>query len=225
MKTRPTPKRSTAKRTNASAAEETSAATKARAAKSASTPKAAPTSGRPGGRPKGLRRTIRPHSLHPALEDAENRRQVYRWYFADGLSENACIQEIQKVFGIKTNKKALKHFIGLYGFVQKVEEAKAKAEEEKGRLPADWEAKVREALAQRKFVTVFDQLTQQQLLAYEKVELEKKKIDLKAAEIYLTDRRQALAERKASTGEAPSAIPALSAEEEALRIRNILGQE
>lgn len=219
MKTRTTPKRSASKRTKASAPKETSEA------KSGPTPKAAPASGNRGGRPKGNRCTIRPHSLHPALEDAEKRRQVYRWYFADGLSENACIQEIQKVFGIKTNKKALKHFIGLYEFVQKVEEAKAKAEEEKGRLPVDWEAKVREALAQRKFVTVFDQLTQQQLLAYEKMELEKKKIDLKAAEIYLTDRRQALAERKAGTGEAPSAIPALSAEEEALRIRNILGQE
>lgn len=191
--------------------------------KPAQTAKAAPASGHRGGRQKGVRRTIRPHSLHPALEDEEKRRQVYRWYFADGLSENACVQAIQKVFGIKTNKRALKYFIGLYDFVQKVEEAKAKADAEKGRLPMDWEAKVREALAQRKFVAVFNELNQQQLLAYEKVELEKKKIDLKAAEIYLTDRRQALAERKATAGEPPSASPALSAEEEALRIQNILG--
>lgn len=217
--------RTTPKRTKASAPKKTSSPKEATASKPAPTAKTALASGRRGGRQKGSRITIRPHSLHPALEDDEKRRQVYRWYFADGLSENACIEAIQKVFGIKTNKKALKHFIGLYEFVQKVEEAKAKAEVEKGRLPTDWEARVREALAQRKFVTVFDQLTQQQLLAYEKVELEKKKIDLKAAEIYLTDRRQALAERKASAGETPSAIPALSAEEEALRIQNILGQK
>lgn len=233
---RPTAKRTPSPRAQASAPAEPAAARSAAKLPEAPTPEpasdvkaaqAAPAAApakRRGGRPRGSCKTIRPDSLHHALDDDEKRRQVIRWYYAEGLSERACIRQIEAVFGLKTNARALKYFVQLYGFAQKVEEAKVKAEAEKGRLPPDWETKVREALAQRKFVSVFNELSQQQLLAYEKMELEKKKIDLKAAAIFLTDRRQALAEKKAGAGEASAAPPALSAEEETLRIQSILGQ-
>jgi hypothetical protein len=177
------------------------------------------------GRAKGSKRVVRIYSLGPALADDEKRRLVCQWFYADGLSQPDCVKKIAEVFGIHTTERALKYFIHQYRFPWKVEEAKAQAEIEKGRLPVDWDSRVREALAQRKFVAVFDDLTHQQLVAFEKMDLEKQKIDLKSAQIYLTERRQALAEKKAEALEEVAALPAISPAEEAQRIQRILGQE
>ena len=177
------------------------------------------------GRAKGSKRVVRIYSLGPALGDEQKCRQVCQWFFADGLSQPDCVQQIAEVFGIHTTERALKFFVQQYRFPWKVEEAKGQAEREKGRLPADWDTKVREALAQRKFVAVFDDLTHQQLVAFEKMELEKQKIDQKNAQIFLTERRQALAEKKAEAMENAGAAPAISPAEEAKRIQSILGKE
>jgi hypothetical protein len=177
------------------------------------------------GRAAGSKRTVRIFSLGPALGDEQKRQQVCDWYFAEGLSMRDCVKRIADVFGIHTSERALKYFTDQYRFALKVEEAKERAENEKVRLPADWDKKVREALAQRKYVAVFDELTHQQLVAFEKTELEKQKLELKSAQIYLTERRQALAERKVEALEDPTATPAISPEEEARRIQNILGKE
>ena len=181
------------------------------------------------GRRAGVEGIVRRNSLGPALGDAEKCKQVIHWYFAEGLSRPACVKKIEETFGIKTAVHALEYFTDQYSFFWRVEQAKEQANLEKDKLPADWEGKTRQALAQRKFVAVFDELTNQELVAFEKIELEKKKIQLRAAHLYLNERRQVLAERKAEVLEdstaAAATAPAISPEEEEHRIQSILGKE
>jgi hypothetical protein len=176
------------------------------------------------GRQKGQKGTVRIHSLRGALGDAARCDEVYRWLCAENLSFADCAQRINDRFRLHTTPRAVGYFYGLYAFAEKVEDAKFQANQEKGLLPEDWQMTIREALAQRKFCAVLKELSDQQIVAYEKLEIEQQKVDLKNAQVFLIEQRQKLLERQKK--EPPAARnTAIPPEEEAQRIRKILGRE
>lgn len=171
------------------------------------------------------RDTIRADSLWAALGTETRRRAVCDWLFGHGLTNTKCAQQIEETFGIRTTPSAVKFFYQQHSFLWKIGQAKSQAEIEKGQLPSNWEARIREALAQRRFEAVYQALTDKQVIAFEKLDLEKRKVDLKASEVFLTERRLILLEKKMQDAQSTLQDSTITAEEQARRIRKILGQE
>ena len=184
--------------------------------------KAAPRKPRARRRPLGY---IRADSLWAALGDEDKRHTVCDWLFAQGLNATACVRQIDEDFGVRTTVKAVKFFYQQHAFLWKIGEAKCQAEIEKDQLPPDWEARVRQALAQRRFEATFKNLTQQQIIAFEKLDLERARVDLKKNEVSFAERRLILLEKKMQKAQETLEDSTMSAEEQARRIRRILGAE
>lgn len=177
----------------------------------------------------GLRQRSRPNvradSLWNALGTELRRQTVCDWLFGHGLTNTKCARLIEETFGIQTTPAAVKFFYQQHSFLWKIGQAKSQAEIEKGQLPSNWEAHIREALAQRRFECVYQALTDKQVIAFEKLDLEKRKVDLKASEVFLTERRLILLEKKMQDAQSTLQDSTITPEEQARRIRHILGQE
>ncbi|HSI14611.1 MAG TPA: hypothetical protein VK961_21345 [Chthoniobacter sp.] len=171
------------------------------------------------------RATVSADSLWGALGTETRRRAVCDWLFGLGLTNTKCARQIEETFGIRTTPSAVRFFYQQHSFLWKIGQAKSQAEIEKGQLPSNWEARIREALAQRRFEAVYQALTDKQILAFEKLDLEKRKVDLKASEVFLTERRLILLEKKMQDAQSTLQDSTITAEEQARRIRKILGQE
>ncbi|EDY16695.1 hypothetical protein CfE428DRAFT_5808 [Chthoniobacter flavus Ellin428] len=132
-----------------------------------------------------MSRKPRSDSLWAALKTEENRSQVFEWLILEGISYEDCAARCAESFGFSPSTGALATFYKDHAFAWKIERAKLQAEEEKGKLPGDWEERVREALAQRRFEASFQELSQKQIIALERLDLDKRKVDLTAQDFAL----------------------------------------
>jgi hypothetical protein len=173
---------------------------------------------------KEKRSYVRADSLDRMLGDDNKRRAVCDWLFAQGINPTQCARQIEQDLGVVTTSKAVKFFARQYAFTWKIGGAKSQAEIEKDLLPSNWEARIREALAQRRFEAAFKELSEQQIIAFEKLDLEKRKVDLKSTEVLIAERRLILLEKKMEKAQETLEDGTIPLEEQARRIRSILGR-
>lgn len=140
-----------------------------------------------------MARKRRPESLWALLKTAANRDQVFQWLIVEGISYEACSARCLESFGFSPSVGKLRTFYKTDAFEWKIEQAKIQANNEKGLLPKDFEERYREGLAQRRFEAVFNELSEKQIIALERLELDKERLKLKAA--FDTKKLQQMQER------------------------------
>jgi hypothetical protein len=157
--------------------------------------------------PLELGRKPYPLSLWVRLKTDAQRDAIFEWLFEEGISCHACQARCLERFGVKFSARALRSYCRDHRSAWKIRRAKEKADEEKGILPRGWRKKIREGLAQRKFEEIFEQLTDAQIIALERLELDRRKVGVMEA--------------KAAVEEGPEPKPKLSAEQRVARIQDI----
>jgi hypothetical protein len=103
----------------------------------------------------------------------EQRDTVFGWLYDEGRSLKDVAAQIEANIGIATSEAALSGMCKRHAFAWKVDCAKAAANDKATSLPTDYDAKKKAALAQREFEKVFNELTTQEVIALQRLDLDR----------------------------------------------------
>jgi hypothetical protein len=117
-------------------------------------------------------RKIRSDSLYAQLTP-EQRDMLFEWLLDEGISyvdaANLCVEK----FGLNPSVPSLCGFMKQHGFSWRMDRAKEIANDKATSLPANFDAKKRAALAQREFEKACNELTSQEIIAFQRLDLDR----------------------------------------------------
>lgn len=95
------------------------------------------------------------------------------WLFDEGWAVEEVAKQIEANIGIATSAAAVSGMCKRHAFAWKIEQAKEAANDKATSLPADFDAKKKAALAQREFEKVFNELSTQEIIALQRLDLDR----------------------------------------------------
>jgi len=143
----------------------------------------------------------RSDSLYARLKP-EQREALFTWLIVECASFEDAAARCAEEFGLHPSVGALHAFLSRHGFAWRLEQAKAKAEELRGALPEDFDARRRQALAQREFEAAFGDLSIKELVQLRQLEIDERLAALREkiepGKLAVQKRRVALLEDQAA---------------------------
>ena len=158
----------------------------------------------------------------------EQRDTLLQWLVIEAVSYEVARERILASWDIEVSVGALCAFFARHGFAWRLEQAKAMASDKATRLPKDFEAKKRAALAQREFETVFRDLSTKEVIALRQLENEERivrlKEELEPRKVEIAERRvKLLEEREAKAREILGESESVTAEEKVRKMKEFFG--
>ncbi|MDD5349494.1 MAG: hypothetical protein PHQ12_04710 [Chthoniobacteraceae bacterium] len=117
-------------------------------------------------------RKIRSDSLYAQLTP-EQRDLLFEWLLDEGLSYEAAALLCTEKFGLSPSHSALCGFLAQHGFAWRMDRAKQLADDKATSLPKDFDSKKKAALAQREFEKAFNDLSTQEVIALQRLDLDR----------------------------------------------------
>ena len=119
-----------------------------------------------------MARKIRSDSLYAQLTP-EQRDMLFEWLLDEGISYEDAAALCAEKFGLNPSASSLCGFLTQHGFSWRMDRAKELANDKATSLPKDFDAKKRAALAQREFEKAFHNLGTQELIALQRLDLDR----------------------------------------------------
>jgi hypothetical protein len=119
-----------------------------------------------------MARKIRSDSLYAKLSK-EQRDLLFEWLYDEGIGHEEASTRCAEHFGLQPSESALSGFLTQHGFAWRMDRAKELANDKATSLPKDFDAKKKAALAQREFERAFHNLSTQEVIALQRLDLDR----------------------------------------------------
>ena len=117
-------------------------------------------------------RKIRSDSLFAKLTP-EQRSLLFEWLLDEGISYEEAATRCAEQFGLQPVVTSLCAFLKQHGFAWRMDRAKELANDKATKLPKDFDEKKKVALAQREFEKAFHDLSTQEVIALQRLDLDR----------------------------------------------------
>ncbi len=117
-------------------------------------------------------RKIRSDSLYAQLKP-EQRDLLFEWLLDEGIGYEEAALRCAEHFGLSPVPSSLSAFLKQHGFAWRMDRAKELANDKATKLPKDFDAKKKTALAQREFEKAFHDLSTSEVIALQRLDLDR----------------------------------------------------
>jgi ribosomal protein L14E/L6E/L27E len=119
-----------------------------------------------------MARKIRSDSLYAKLTP-DQRDLLFEWLCDEGIGHEEASARCAEQFGLQPSESALSGYLKQHGFAWRMDRAKEMANDKATSLPKDYDAKKKTALAQREFEKAYHDLTTQEVIALQRLDLDR----------------------------------------------------